>query len=47
MSTIAEQLLAALKDAGVDRIFGIPDGGATAELVSASKAAGIEFVVPA
>jgi len=45
MSTIAEQLLTALKDAGVDRMFGIPGGGATAELVSASKAAGIEFVL--
>jgi acetolactate synthase-1/2/3 large subunit len=43
--TIAEQVLAALKDAGVDRMFGIPGGGATAELVSASKAAGIEFVL--
>jgi acetolactate synthase-1/2/3 large subunit len=45
VSTIAEQILAALKDAGVDRMFGIPGGGATAELVSASKAAGIEFVL--
>ena len=45
MNTIAEQLLAALKEAGVDRMFGIPGGGATAELVSASKAAGIEFVL--
>lgn len=43
--TIAEQVLAALKAAGVDRMFGIPGGGATAELVSASKAAGIEFVL--
>ena len=44
-TTIAEQLLAALKEAGVDRLFGIPGGGATAELVSASKSAGIEFVL--
>ncbi|MFO0519179.1 MAG: thiamine pyrophosphate-binding protein [bacterium] len=44
-ATIAEQMLAALKAAGVDRMFGIPGGGATAELVSASKAAGIEFVL--
>jgi len=45
VSTIAEQMLVALKDAGVDRMFGIPGGGATAELVSASKAIGIEFVL--
>jgi acetolactate synthase-1/2/3 large subunit len=45
MKTIAEQVLAALRQAGVDRIFGIPGGGATAELVSASSAHGIDFVL--
>ena len=44
-ATIAEQVLVALREAGVDRMFGIPGGGATAELVSASKAIGIEFVL--
>lgn len=34
-----------LKNEGIDRIFGIPGGGATIDLVSAAKKAGIEVIL--
>jgi acetolactate synthase I/II/III large subunit len=43
--TVTQQILEALAGAGVDRIFGIPGGGPTADLVSLAPEAGIEFVL--
>jgi len=39
------QILEALREAGVDRIFGIAGGGPTADLISHAPQAGIEFVL--
>ena len=38
-------MVAVLKEQGVDRIFGIPGGGPTADLVSSAGALGVEFVL--
>ncbi len=43
--TVVQQVLGALAEAGVDKIFGIPGGGPTADLVSLAPEAGIEFVL--
>ena len=45
MSTVAQQIVSTLKEWGVDRLFGIPGGGPTADLVSAAGAQGVEFVL--
>ena len=45
MSTVAHQVVSTLAQWGVDRIFGIPGGGPTAELVSSAGDLGIEFVL--
>lgn len=45
MTTVAHSALAALKESGVDRLFGIPGGGPTADLVSLADEAGMEFVL--
>ena len=45
MSTVAKEIITALRDARVDKIFGIPGGGPTADMVSACTDAGIEFVL--
>jgi len=45
MSTVAQEIVKALRNAGVDKIFGIPGGGPTADMVSACPDAGIEFVL--
>src|ERR1051325_10272436 len=45
MSTVAEQVVSTLAEYGVDRIFGIPGGGPTADIVSCAGRLGIEFVL--
>ncbi|MDF1594168.1 MAG: thiamine pyrophosphate-binding protein [Desulfobacterales bacterium] len=45
MSTVAKEIVTALRDARVDKMFGIPGGGPTADMVSACADAGIEFVL--
>lgn len=45
MSTVAREIVAALRQARVDKMFGIPGGGPTADMVSACADAGIEFVL--
>ncbi|GAA4326662.1 acetolactate synthase large subunit [Pigmentiphaga soli] len=42
---VVAQILEALNEAGVDRIFGIAGGGPTADLISHASKAGIEFVL--
>ena len=44
-STIAEALAAALAAAGVKRIFGIPGGGSSLDIIQAAADRGIEFVL--
>lgn len=45
MTSIAHEIVAALRRAGIGHVFGIPGGGATAELVSACSDLGVEFVL--
>jgi acetolactate synthase-1/2/3 large subunit len=45
MTTVAQQIIAALREAGVDRMFGMPGGGPSADLASACADAGMEFVL--
>ena len=45
MSTVAKEIVAVLREAGVDKMFGIPGGGPSADLVSACADAKIEFVL--
>ncbi len=42
---ITMQILEALKQAGVDKIFGIAGGGPTADMISLAPKAGIDFVL--
>ena len=43
--TVVEALVARLKDAGLQRIFGVPGGGSSMDLIDAARRAGIEFVL--
>lgn len=43
--TVALQVLEALAEAGVDRMFGIAGGGPTADLIALAPGVGIEFVL--
>ena len=43
--TIAEALVAALAARGVKRIFGIPGGGSSLDLIAAASARGLDFVL--
>lgn len=45
MSTVAQEIVKALREARVDKMFGIPGGGPTADMVSACADAGIEFIL--
>jgi acetolactate synthase-1/2/3 large subunit len=45
MSTVAKEIVIALRETGVDKMFGIPGGGPTADLVSSCADVGIEFVL--
>ena len=45
MSTVVKEIAIALKEAGIDKMFGIPGGGPTADLVSCCADVGIEFVL--
>jgi acetolactate synthase I/II/III large subunit len=45
MSTTVDVVVEVLKREGIDRIFGIPGGGSTTELLDAAKRAGIEPVL--
>ncbi|MEW6673056.1 MAG: thiamine pyrophosphate-binding protein [Thermodesulfobacteriota bacterium] len=45
MGTVVKEILKALHEAKVDKIFGIPGGGPTADMVGACADAGIEFVL--
>jgi len=45
MTTVAQQIVSTLKQLGVDRMFGIPGGGPTADMVSAAGQQGVEFVL--
>src|SRR5436189_5248189 len=44
MSTCAEVLSATLRDAGVERIFGLP-GGEILDFIEAARQVGIEFIL--
>jgi len=43
MTTVAEHIIGALKDAGVRRLFGMPGGGSNADLVEAAAKLGLPF----
>ncbi len=43
--TLAETVVAAFKRRGVERMFGIPGGGSSLDLIDAAGEAGIEFVL--
>jgi len=43
--TLAETVVAAFKRHGVKRMFGIPGGGSSLDLIDAAGAAGVEFVL--
>jgi acetolactate synthase I/II/III large subunit len=43
--TIAQALARALSDAGVRRIFGVPGGGSSLDLIESAAALGIDFVL--
>lgn len=43
--TVAELLVERLKDAGLQRLFGVPGGGSSMDLIDAARRAGIEFVL--
>lgn len=43
--TVAQTLTAALAEAGVKRIFGIPGGGSSLEIIEAASAQNIDFVL--
>ena len=45
VATVAHEVVAMLRQAGVDRIFGIPGGGASSDLASACEELGMEFVL--
>jgi len=45
MSTVADVLVAGLVEAGVSRLFGVPGGGSSLELLEAARAAGLPFVL--
>ncbi|MEM9563297.1 MAG: thiamine pyrophosphate-binding protein, partial [Actinomycetota bacterium] len=44
-AALSERLAAALVDAGVGLLFGVPGGGPNLELIGAAEAAGIGFVL--
>jgi len=44
-STLVDAIAAAMKDRGVARMFGIPGGGSSLDLIDAADRAGIEFVL--
>jgi len=46
-TTVAEQVVAALADAGTRRLFGVPGGGSSLDLIAAADAVGIDFVLTA
>ena len=43
--TLAQAVVAALQARGVRRIFGVPGGGSSLDIIDAAHAAGIEFVL--
>ena len=43
--TVVEALVGALKARGVERVFGIPGGGSSLDVIEAGAAAGIDFVL--
>ena len=43
--TLAEHIVEALVGEGVERLFGIPGGGSSLDLIAAADAAGIDFVL--
>ena len=45
--TVAETLVAALQARGVRRVFGVPGGGSSLDIIDAAGAAGVEFVLTA
>ncbi len=45
MPTIAELVVQSLKNAGTPRVFGVPGGGSSLELVEAARAGGLPFIL--
>lgn len=45
MATLAEEIAAVLKTHGVERIFGIPGGGSSLDIIDAADKAGIPFIL--
>ena len=45
MTTLADQIAQNLKAGGVNRIFGIPGGGSSLDLMEAARRRGIDFVI--
>lgn len=43
--TVAELLVSRLKDAGLQRLFGVPGGGSSMDLIDAARRDGIKFVL--
>ncbi len=43
--TVVELLVQRLKEAGLQRLFGVPGGGSSMDLIDAARRAGIEFVL--
>ena len=45
MSTVADVIVTGLIEAGVPRLFGVPGGGSSLEVLEAARAAGLPFVL--
>ena len=45
--TTADAIIRALRDAGVQRMYGVPSGGSIVDLMEAGRRAGVRFVLAA
>ena len=45
MTTVADVIVAGLVGAGVPRLFGVPGGGSSLEVLESARAAGLPFVL--
>ena len=43
--TLAQEIARQMAEAGVDRLFGVPGGGSSLQLIEAAEEAGIAFVL--
>jgi acetolactate synthase-1/2/3 large subunit len=45
MPTVASVIVSALRDAGVETLFGVPGGGSNLDIIAAAGRAGVRFVL--